>query len=74
MKTYQVTVIRQGRERDYNDYCQKGVQVNAEGKILDPGSLGDSVTVQANSKAEARKKVRDMYPGRTLDDNLHLLG
>ena len=74
MKTYQVTVIKPGRERDYFDFWIKGIHVNAQGTILDSGSLCNSVTVQANSKAEAREKIREDYPGHTLDDNLHLLG
>ena len=65
--SYLVKVIRAGREQDYFEFWEKGVQVNDAGESLDSDAVGFVEVVNSMSKAEAINLVREKHPGLQID-------
>jgi len=64
---FTVIAILPGRSRDYFDFCERGVTVNASGEALNSNMLALTVSVDADSKADAEARVRRMHPNYTID-------
>lgn len=64
--TYSVDAILPGRRQDYAVF-NRGVLVNDSGESLDSNMLALSVSIDANSKADAEAKVRAQYPEHSID-------
>lgn len=64
--TYSVVAILPGKSQDYFAF-NRGVTTNEKGENLDSNMLSISVTIEANSKADAELKVRTQYPKHSVD-------
>jgi hypothetical protein len=64
--TYSVVAIRPGRRQDYSAF-NRGIDVNDKGESLHSDLLSISVTIDANSQADAESKVRTQYPDHSID-------
>lgn len=64
--TYNVTVIREGREKDYRDFWDRGIRVNSDGEELHSALVGFTEMVEANNLDEAIAIVRKKHPGLTI--------
>ena len=60
--TYSVTVIYEGREKDYRDFWDRGIKVNPDGEELHSGLVGFTEMVEAKNLNEAIAIVREKYP------------
>ena len=64
---YSVSVIREGREKDYIDFWTRGKKINSSGERLHPGLVGFTETVEANNMKEAVSLVQTKHPGLKID-------
>jgi len=60
--TYSVSVIREGRERNYRDFWDKNKRVNESGEALHSDLVGFSEIVDANNLNDAVLIVEKKYP------------
>lgn len=65
--SYEVVVIRQGRENDYHEFWKNGAKKNASGEQLHSALVGFVEVVNANNTDEAIEIVRKKYPGHQID-------
>lgn len=65
--TYDVVVIREGRDQDYRDFWIHGKKINADGEELHSALVGFTELVEAKNKREAESLVNAKYPGLTID-------
>ena len=56
--TYSVTVIHEGREKDYRDFWDRGIKINSDGEELHPELVGFTEVVEAENLNEAVAIVR----------------
>ncbi|WAC06804.1 MAG: hypothetical protein OS130_11155 [Thermodesulfobacteriota bacterium] len=64
--TYSISIIREGRERDYRDFWDNGVKVNSNGEELHSDLVGFTEIVEAKNLNEAVSIVQRKHPGLTL--------
>jgi len=64
--TYSVTVIREGREKDYRDFWDHGIKINSKGEELHSDLVGFTEIVEAKNLNEAISIVREMHKGLTI--------
>ena len=64
--TYKVTVIREGREKDYRDFWDRGIKVNSDGEELHPGLVGLTEVVEAKNLNEAIAIVQKKHPAAII--------
>lgn len=64
--TYNITVIREGREKDYRDFWDRGIRVNSDGEELHPGLVGFTEVVEAKNLNEAFAIVEKKHPALTI--------
>lgn len=60
--TYSVSVIREGRDRDYRDFWDRNQRVNESGEVLHSDLVGFTETVDANNLNDAISSVEKKYP------------
>lgn len=65
--TYSVAVIRIGRDKDYFDFWNSGIKINASGEELHSDLVGFIETVKAKNKQEAVLLVKKMHLGLSID-------
>lgn len=63
---YSVTVINEGREKDYRDFWDRGIEVNSHGEQLHSGLVGFVELVEARNLNEAIAMVQKKHPARTI--------
>ena len=64
---YTVKIIRKNREKDYYDFWERGVEINASGEKLHSDLVGFTEDIEARNKKEAESLVSQKYPGLTID-------
>ena len=64
--TYNVTVIREGREKDYRDFWDRRKKVNSDGEELHPALVGFTEVVEAKNLNEAIAIVQKKHPVLTI--------
>jgi hypothetical protein len=64
--TYSVTVIHEGREKDYRDFWDRGIKVNSDGEEIHSGLVGFTEVVEAKNLNEAIAIVQKRHPARTI--------
>jgi hypothetical protein len=67
--TYLVTVIHLGREDDYYDFWELGLDRGRSGDLLTADILGFKEPVRASNKREAYVLVRSKYPNHQVINN-----
>ena len=67
--TYKVTVIREGRGKDYRDFWDRGEKVNSDGEELHPALVGFTEVVEAKNLKEAIAIVQKKHPALTIARN-----
>ena len=60
--TYSVSVVREGRERDYRDFWDRSKRVNESGEALHSDLVGFTEMVDANNLNDAVLIVEKKYP------------
>lgn len=65
--TYSVTVIREGREKDYRDFWDKNIQTNSKGEGLHSDLVGFTEIVEAKNLNEAISIVKRKHPRLVVD-------
>ena len=60
--TYEVTVIREDREKDYRDFWDREINVNSDGEELHPTRVGFTEVVEAKNLNEAIAIVQKKHP------------
>ena len=64
--TYNVTVIREGREKDYRDFWDRRKKVNSDGEKLHSALVSFTEEVEAKNLNEAIAIVQKKYPALTI--------
>jgi len=64
--TYKVTVIREGRKKDYRDFWDHDIMVNSDGEELHSDLVGFTEVVEAKNLNEAIAIVQKKYPALTI--------
>ena len=64
--TYEVIVIREGREKDYHDFWDRGIKVNSDGEELHSALVGFTEVVEAKNLNEAVAIVQKKHPALTV--------
>lgn len=64
--TYSVTVICEGREKDYYDFWDREIKVNSDGEKLHPGLVGFTEVVEAKNRNEAIAIVQEKHPALSI--------
>ena len=59
---YSVTVIYEGREKDFRDFWDRRIKVNSDGEELHPGLVGFTEVVKAKNLNEAIAIVQKKHP------------
>ncbi|HEY9031462.1 MAG TPA: hypothetical protein VIM93_08905 [Kangiella sp.] len=67
--TFTVTVIREGREKDYYDFWVHDLKENKIGEMLNSEVVGFTEIVEAKNKQEAISKVRELHPRLRIDED-----
>ena len=60
--TYNVPVIREGREKDYRDFWDHEIKVNSDGEELHSALVGFTEVVEAKNLNEAVAIVQKKHP------------
>lgn len=63
---YSVTVIHEGREKDYRDFWDRGIKVTSDGEELHSALVGFVELVEAKNLNEAIAIVQKKHPARTI--------
>lgn len=63
---YTVSVIREGREKDYRNFWDRNIKVNSQGEDLHSNLVGFSVDVEAKNLNEAIQIVQSKHPKLTI--------
>lgn len=64
--TYKVTVIREGREKDYRDFWDREIKVNSDGEKLHSALVGFTEVVEAKNLNKAIAIVQKKHPALTV--------
>jgi hypothetical protein len=63
---YSVVIIEKGREKDFKDFWDRQIEINAKGEVLHPNLLAITLEVEAKNGDEATAIARAKYPERTI--------
>jgi len=64
--TYDIVIIREGRDADYHAFWKRGVKVNQKGESLHPSLLSFSELIKAKNLNEAIEIAQKKYPACTV--------
>ena len=64
--TYKVIVMHEGREKDYRDFWDRGIEVNSDGEELHSALVGFTEVVKAKNLDEAIAIVQKKHPALTI--------
>jgi hypothetical protein len=64
--TYSVVLIREGRDRDYRDFWERGILKNSQGEDLSSDLVGFVEVVEAKNLNEAISIVQNKHPKLTI--------
>ena len=64
--TYNITVTREGREKDYRDFWDRGIKVNSNGEELHSALVGFTKMVETKNLDEAIAIVQKKHPALTI--------
>ncbi len=67
--TYEVPVIREGREKDYRDFWDREIKVNSDGEELHSALVSFTEVVEAKNLDEAIAIVQKKHPALIVARN-----
>jgi hypothetical protein len=64
--TYSISLIREGRDKDYWDFWESQIEKNSAGEQLNSNLVGFTEIIEAKNLDEAIKIAKTRHPGLTV--------
>lgn len=64
--SYEIILINEGRDKDYNDFWNNGVEVNDAGEVLHPALVGFTEIIDAKNLNEAISIAEKKFPNNKI--------